>query len=87
MEIRTKTPVIRIEHQENLPYDIVHINLPIPRVNLSSGTGAHLRVAGQELMLALKELFESAGAARPSEPPHIPAETASSTGSPSNSTL
>jgi hypothetical protein len=52
---------IKIEEQEERPYDLMRVTLPVPRLfRLPKETRQHLRAARRERLLALRDMVDSA---------------------------
>jgi hypothetical protein len=52
---------IKIEEQEERPYDLMRVTLPVPRLlRLPQKTRRHLRAARRERLLALRDMVDAA---------------------------
>jgi hypothetical protein len=52
---------IKIEEQEEHPYDLMRVTLPVPRLfRLSKETRRHLRAARRERLMALRDMVDAA---------------------------
>ena len=51
---RSTKPLFRVDTQPGNAFDTLQINLPVPRVLLSSAVTEHLRAAGREMWLAFE---------------------------------
>jgi hypothetical protein len=78
----TMPPLIRFEERPGEPFDVLQVNVPLPRTLISSPAAEHFGAAGREFALAVQALVEQfvkrahdAGiGASPSGPPiEIPA--------------
>ncbi|HEY8883812.1 MAG TPA: hypothetical protein VIO35_00760 [Chloroflexota bacterium] len=54
---RTTKPLIRVDTQPGDAFDTLQINVPVPRVQLSSTVTQHLRAAGREMWLAFEAML------------------------------
>lgn len=77
----TNPPFVRITERPGEPFDILQVNVPLPRALISSPAAEHFGAAGRELALAIQALVEQfrkraqrQGTAVPtsSQPPEVP---------------
>ncbi len=73
----TKPPLIHVERLPEGRFDVLAINLPVPRLGLSSAAAEHFKAAGRETMLAFQALFRELRRSRPVQPRTTGAEPGS----------
>jgi hypothetical protein len=55
---RANPPFIRFDERPGEPFDILQVNVPVPRAIMASPAAEHLGAAGRELALAFQAVVE-----------------------------